>query len=175
MTSCLQPIEFMCNSCFHFGCCYSSVGNYSFLSFKVNDFNSMNLRKKMNLESMVSVHCTTLLEHVTIMRRSCFDIKFTSQILLTKLPLNHCFIVKQSVRFLRFVTLHVKVPGQLSTARESGPSTTRMHSSRMRTVRCSGRRGGGSACLDMSAQGGGVSAPVHAGIHPPCEQNGRKV
>ena len=41
-----------------------------------------------------------------------------------------------------------------------------MHSSRMRTVRCSGRRGGGvvcpSACWNMSAGGG--SAPVHAGI-----------
>ena len=47
----------------------------------------------------------------------------------------------------------------------------------MRTVRCSGRwgvyagmclPGGGvcpSACCDMSA--GGVSAPVHAGVHPP--------
>ena len=40
---------------------------------------------------------------------------------------------------------------------------TRMHSSRMRTVRCSGRRVGRG------------SAPVHAGIHtpPPREQNDR--
>ena len=71
-----------------------------------------------------------------------------------------------------------------------------MHLSRMRTVRCSGRWGRclpqcmlgyvypgegvcPSACWDMSAWGGclpqcmlgyvclGVSAPVHAGIHPP--------
>ena len=55
-----------------------------------------------------------------------------------------------------------------------------MHSSRIRTVRCSGRRGGGGVCLGrwVSAQEGGVcpgrgclpragSDPVHAGIHPP--------
>ena len=73
-----------------------------------------------------------------------------------------------------------------------------MHSSRMRTVRCSGRRGvsgGGSAqggvcwggvCPGGSVGGGGltrggvsqhalgrgVSAPVYAGIQtPPCGQN----
>ena len=72
-----------------------------------------------------------------------------------------------------------------------------MHSSRMRTVRCSGRQWGRgvfpSACWD-TAQGvqpsacwdtaqrvsapvhagilpAEVSAPVHAGIHTPCEQN----
>ena len=65
---------------------------------------------------------------------------------------------------------------------------TSMHSSRMRTVLCSGRRGGdvccggggwcllwevsavGGVCRGVSAQGGvcqGVSAPVHAGIHTP--------
>ena len=61
-----------------------------------------------------------------------------------------------------------------------------MHSSRIRTVRCSGRRGGMSAwgvcaggwvsARGISAQGGvypsmhwvgRLSAPVHAGIHPP--------
>ena len=48
--------------------------------------------KVANLESMVSVHCTTLLEHVTIMSTSCFDTDFVSQIKLTKLPLIHCFV-----------------------------------------------------------------------------------
>ena len=41
---------------------------------------------------------------------------------------------------------------------------TRMHSSRLRTVRCSGRRGG----LPQYMLGyTGVSAPMHAGIHTP--------
>ena len=55
--------------------------------------------------------------------------------------------------------------------------STRMHSSGMRIVRCSGRRGmsaqegvglGVSAggCLAGGVCPGGVSAPVHAGIHP---------
>ena len=77
---------------------------------------------------------------------------------------------------------------------------TRMHSSRMRTVRCSGRRGGGlpqcmlGYCLGVSAPvhagiltGGvcpnacwdtarGVSGPVHVWIHtPPREQNHRRL
>ena len=72
-----------------------------------------------------------------------------------------------------------------------------MHSSRMLTVRCSGRRGGWVLPGGVSAQGvsdrgvsdqgevsargvvcvsdRGLSAPVHAGIHtphlPPCGQN----
>ena len=57
-------------------------------------------------------------------------------------------------------------------------SQTRMHSSRMRTVRCSDRQGGGclpgGVCLGGVCQGvllgdlpggWGVSAPVHAGTH----------
>ena len=126
----------------------------------------------MNLESMDSVHCTILLGQVTVIRTSCFDTKCTLPILLTTLLVILCFKVKQTFRFLRFVTLHVKVSGLLSTAREAGPSTTRMHSSRMRTIRCSGRRGRGQCMLGYVCW---ISAPVHAGIHPPCQQNGRKV
>ena len=56
---------------------------------------------------------------------------------------------------------------------------TRMHSSRMRTVRCSGRRVGGErgvsggclpggVCLEGCLPGErGVSAPVHGGVHTP--------
>ena len=40
------------------------------------------------LESMVSVHCTTL--HVIMMRPSCFNTNFASQMKLTKLPFIHC-------------------------------------------------------------------------------------
>ena len=47
--------------------------------------------KVANLESMVSGDCTFLLEHVIIIRRSCFDTDFVVQIKLTKLPLIHCF------------------------------------------------------------------------------------
>ena len=49
---------------------------------------------------------------------------------------------------------------QNSTAMQRQLRKTRMHPSRMRTVRCSDCRGGGCTCP-------GVSAPVHAGIHPP--------
>ena len=49
---------------------------------------------------------------------------------------------------------------------------TRMHSSRMCTVRCSGRPGG---CIPACTGQGGI-CPVHAGIHPtPCEQNDRRL
>ena len=60
----------------------------------------------------------------------------------------------------------------------------KMHSSRMRTVRCSGRRGGVSAqwggVYPIMHWAGGVSdqvgvCPVHAGIHPPREQNDRRL
>ena len=47
--------------------------------------------KIANLESVVSVHCITLLDHVIKMRASCFDTDFASQMKLTKLPLIHCF------------------------------------------------------------------------------------
>ena len=40
---------------------------------------------------MVSGDYTFLLQHVIIMRRSCFDTDFVSQIKLAKLPLIHCF------------------------------------------------------------------------------------
>ena len=40
--------------------------------------------------------------------------------------------------------------------------TTRMHSSRMRTVRCSGRRGGGGVCIP-ACTGQGVCIPVCTG------------
>ena len=52
---------------------------------------SMNVGKVVNLESMVSSHCTTVLGHVTIMRTSYFDTDFVSQMKLTTLPLIHCF------------------------------------------------------------------------------------
>ena len=48
--------------------------------------------KVANLKSMVSAHYTTLVRHVTIMRTSCFDTNFVSQIKLTKLPLINCFV-----------------------------------------------------------------------------------
>ena len=46
----------------------------------------------VNLESMVLVHCTILLEHVVTVRTSCFDTDFASEIKLTKFPFNHYFI-----------------------------------------------------------------------------------
>ena len=45
-----------------------------------------------NLESMVSDHGTTLLEHVLIKRISRFDTDFTLQMKLTKPSLIHCFV-----------------------------------------------------------------------------------
>ena len=62
----------------------------SLIFFKYN-YDSMNVGKVTNLESMASVHCTTLLGHVTIMKSSCFDTDFVSQMKLTTLPLIHCF------------------------------------------------------------------------------------
>ena len=44
-------------------------------------------------ESMVSVHWTISLGHITIIRTSCFDTDFASQMKLTKLPLIHCFFL----------------------------------------------------------------------------------
>ena len=38
-----------------------------------------------NLESMVSVHCITLLKRVFLVRTSCFNTDFASQMKLTKL------------------------------------------------------------------------------------------
>ena len=51
--------------------------------------------KVANLENMVSVHCTALLEHGIIMRISCFDTKFASQMKLIKLPLIHSFVSRR--------------------------------------------------------------------------------
>ena len=47
--------------------------------------------KVANLEGMVSGHYTTLLEHVVIMRTSCFNTYFVLQIKLTTRPYIHCF------------------------------------------------------------------------------------
>ena len=49
---------------------------------------SMDTVKVSNLESMVSVYCTTLHEHVTIMRLTLTSLH---KMKLTKLPLIHCF------------------------------------------------------------------------------------
>ena len=43
--------------------------------------------KVTNLESMVSIHCTTLLGHVTITKTSYFDTDFALEMKLTKHPL----------------------------------------------------------------------------------------
>ena len=51
--------------------------------------------KVANLKNMVSVHCTALLEHGTIIRTFCFDTDFASQIKLIKLPLIHCFVSRR--------------------------------------------------------------------------------
>ena len=66
---------------------------------------------------------------------------------------------------------YVKMKETFSTLKK-----TRMHSSRMRTVRCSGRRGDvclgagvclGGGCLPWGCLPRGVSALVHAWIPPP--------
>ena len=59
--------------------------------------------------------------------------------------------------------MHGRGGGGRST-REQFQSCTRMHSSRMRTICCSGRRGG-RVHVSQHALGWGVSAPVHAEIH----------
>ena len=54
----------------------------------------MNRGKVSNLESMVLVHCTILLEHFIKMRALCFDTDFVLQMKLTTgtIPLIHCFL-----------------------------------------------------------------------------------
>ena len=47
----------------------------------------MNIGKSSQLVKNGRGHCTTLLEHVFLMRTSCFDTDFAWQIMLTKLPL----------------------------------------------------------------------------------------
>ena len=56
----------------------------------------MNIAKIANLKIFVSAHYTTLLEHVNIMRASCFNMDFASQMKLTKLPFIHCFETEYS-------------------------------------------------------------------------------
>ena len=48
---------------------------------------------KSNKETMVSVHCTILLEHVIKLKASYFDTDLVSQMKLTTLPPIHCFAV----------------------------------------------------------------------------------
>ena len=55
--------------------------------------------KVANLESMVLGDCPFLLEHIIIIRRSCFDTDFAVQIKLTKLPLIHCFVFEWYIFF----------------------------------------------------------------------------
>ena len=70
--------------------------NYLYQHFKFCSFIRIYLLnekiKVANLESMVSGHRTTLLEHAITMRTSCFDNHFASQMKLTELPLIHCFV-----------------------------------------------------------------------------------
>ena len=61
--------------------------------------NSMNAEKVAKFESIVSGHCTTLLEHVIIMRISCFEPDL--QMKLTTIPLVHCFEYLQTMKIHR--------------------------------------------------------------------------
>ena len=56
----------------------------------------MNLGHIANLESMVLIHCFTLLGHVIKMMATYFYTVFVSQMKLTILPLIHCFETVQS-------------------------------------------------------------------------------
>ena len=49
---------------------------------------------------MVSGHCTTLREHVVSMRKSYFDIDFSSQMKSIKFPLIHWFVNTENPPFL---------------------------------------------------------------------------
>ena len=82
----------------------------------------MHLHKRFNeyrekwrtWEIMVSIHCITLLEHVTIMKTSCFDSGFVSQMKLTKLPLIHRVeylghIETQQATFVKDITFFTKI------------------------------------------------------------------
>ena len=42
------------------------------------------------MDSMVSAHCITLLEHIIKVRSSSFNIYFVSEMKLTTVPLVHC-------------------------------------------------------------------------------------
>ena len=88
-----------------------------------------------NLESMVSVHGTTLLGHITKMRTSFFDTDFASQMKLTKLPLIYCFETSllnlnifchsNCVFFTSLLWWHVTISWLITNAeiRELSPST----------------------------------------------------
>ena len=52
---------------------------------------------------MVSVHCTTVLEHVIKMRASCFNTDIVTQMKLTKLLLIHCFDLLTHAFWANFV------------------------------------------------------------------------
>ena len=72
---------------------HNHVTCFTLLYFQIVDSsNSMNAGKSSQLEkrSFGSQPCTTLLEHVLIVRTSCFDTDFASQMKLTKLPLTLC-------------------------------------------------------------------------------------
>ena len=57
----------------------------------------MNIAKKVaNLESMVLVHYTIVLEHVIKIRASCFNTDFISQMKLTMFPLIYRFDIMKS-------------------------------------------------------------------------------
>ena len=69
------------------------------LNLIVDRLNEYRLYGKVaNLERKVSCDCTTLLEHVIINRRSCFNTDFLLQIKLAKLPLIRCFTLTVLVK-----------------------------------------------------------------------------
>ena len=84
----------------------------------------------------------------------------------TQMYTSHCLLVSVSV------SVSVKAPAVMIFFVENGGnedfSETRMHSSRMRTVRCSGHRGGGGWCIP-ACTGQGVCIPActgHGGVYP---------
>ena len=109
----------------------------------------------------------------------------------TQMYTSHCFLVSVSV------SVSVKAPAVMIFFVENGGnedfSETRMHSSRMRTVRCSGRRGCasqhalGRGCVSQHALGMGVCIPACTGqgvsawgeclphTPPPCGLNDRRL
>ena len=68
---------------------------------------------------MVLVHCTALLGHVTIMKTSCFNTDFVSQMMLTKLPLMHCFFLKTGPFFVYLNNVSSKSHSMLSCQKRS--------------------------------------------------------
>ena len=66
-------------------------GTLQFFLPKTNNSNITNLTTTYDLQGTVLGHCTILLEHLIIMRTTCFDTDFTSQMKLTKLTLIYYF------------------------------------------------------------------------------------